>query len=91
MKKENLKGLIMRRVTPKILILVVYKTKNRTWRGLCSPLDVTCEAYSKKVAMRRLERLVELYKEGLKKYNYPKHLSIRSLSDKEDQMIFESI
>jgi len=74
---------------PKIIILVVYKTKESNWRGFCHPYDVTCEANNVKVAMKRLEKLVSLYEEGLKKYGYPKHLSIRPLSDEDDRKVFE--
>ena len=41
--------------------------------------------------MTKLERLVKLYEEGLKKYDYPKHLSLRSLSERDDKKIFNIV
>lgn len=89
MKKEIIKPVEGYR--PKLIIFVVYKTKDGGWRGFCSPYDVTCEAKKKTEAMDRLERLVKLYEKGLGKYGYPKHLSIRPLSDREDKIVFEKV
>ena len=80
----------MKEYKPKIKAFVVYKT-NGSWRGFCVPYDVTCEAETKREALRRLEKLVRLYEERLEKYVYPKHLSIRPLSDKDDQIIFQKV
>lgn len=76
---------------PKFIVLVVYKSKDASWRGFCFPYDVSCNAESKVGAMKKLEKLVKLYEEGLENYNYPKHLSIRELTDEEDKSIFEKI
>lgn len=76
---------------PKLIVQSVYKTPEGIWRGFCSPYDVTCEAKSKQVAIKRLESLVKLYEEGLVKYSYPQHLSLRALSDKRDQVVLDNI
>lgn len=75
---------------PNLIVFVVYKDNN-SWRGFCSPYDVTCEAESKKEAIKRLEKLVKLYEEGLEKYGYPKHLSIRLLSNSKDRIVFTEV
>lgn len=78
----------MTNVHPKLVIYVIYRSKNGYWRGFCSPYDVSTEAKTSEEAKIQLEKQVDLYVEGLKKYNYPEHLSIKALSDKEDQVIF---
>lgn len=85
-KMKTMKG-----IRPKLIILVVYKTKESNWRGFCNPYDVTCEAKNKEVAMNRLEKLVKLYEEGLEKYGYPRHLSLRYLSDEDDKKVFKIV
>lgn len=77
--------------TPKLIVLVVYKTKNGNWRGFCNPYNVTCEARNGKETMSLLKESVKLYEEGLKKYGYPKHLSLRLLSNKQDKTIFDKV
>lgn len=74
---------------PKIIVQVVYKSERGYWRGFCSPYDVTCEAQTKISAKRQLEKLVDLYDEGLKKYAYPRHLAVKPLSDSEDNKVFK--
>ena len=76
---------------PKILAFVVYKNGNNDYRAFCDPYDVSCKAKTKQEALRKLEKLVKLYDEGLKKYGYPKHLSIRRLSDSKDELVFEKV
>lgn len=76
---------------PKLVILAVYKSKESFWRGFCAPYDVTCNASTKEQAMKQIEELVELYEDGLKQYDYPKHLSIKPLTDPEDQRVFQAI
>jgi hypothetical protein len=73
---------------PNIVILVIYKTSEGDWRGFCSPYDVSCNGSTKKGTLESLKKLVSLYEEGLKKYEYPRHLSIKTLSDPEDERIF---
>jgi len=82
---------MMKGVRHKLIILVVYKTKEGNWRGFCSPYDVTCETKNKGVAINRLEKLVKLYEEGLEKYGYPRHLSLRYLSDGDDKKVFKIV
>ncbi len=81
----------MKHIPPKVIILVVYKSGTDGWRGFCAPYDVTCNASTKRKAMQTLEELVELYQDGLKKYHYPKHLSIKSLSNREDAKVFNIV
>lgn len=81
MKPSNIK--------PKLIILVVYKTNEGHWRGFCSPYDITCERLTKKATKEALEESVELYKEGLEKYNYPRHLSIKQLSNPQDEAVLK--
>lgn len=76
---------------PNIIVNVVYKTKEGFWRGFCSPFDVTCEANTQKKAITQLEESVKLYLDGLKKYNFPKHLSIKPLSSPKDKKIFDEV
>jgi len=80
----------MQSFCPKINILVVYKTQEG-WRGFCSPFDTSCVGDTKKVTFEKLEKITEVYQEALKKYKYPKHLSLRKLSDKKDKEILETI
>lgn len=81
----------MNNYPPKLVVLVVYESKDNHWRGFCVPYDVSCNAKSKIDAINKLEKLVKLYEEGLGKYNYPQHLSIRKLTDQEDSLVFEKI
>lgn len=81
----------MRGFRPKIIIFVAYKAKDGNWRSFCSPYDISCEAETRLEAMKRIEKSFKLYEEGLKKYGYPKHLSIRPLSDEQDQLVFEIV
>lgn len=81
----------MKNFPPKIVILAVYKTDQGDWRGFCAPYDVTCNAPSKEKAMKSIEKMVALYEEGLKQYNYPKHLSVKKLSNRKDQKVFNVI
>lgn len=76
---------------PKFVILVVYKTKDKNWRGFCSPYDVSCEAENQNGAKKKLIDLVQFYEQGLEKYNYPKHLTFRALSNTEDKALFEIV
>ncbi len=69
------------------IIMIVYKT-NDGWRGFCHPYDVTCNAETQALAKERLDNLVALYEDGLKKYKNPKHLIIKKLSDEEDRNMF---
>ncbi len=70
---------------------IVYKSKDGNWRGFCYPYDVTCNADTKEEAMHILDELIATYEECLQKYNYPKHLVEKKLSDKEDQIMFKKI
>ena len=81
----------MKKIKPGLLILVAYHTKEGDWRAFCSPFDVSCNAPSAKEAMGRLEGLIDLYVEGLEKYNYPEHLSIKQISDSEDRAVFGKV
>ena len=73
---------------PKLVLSVVYKSKNGLFRGFCSPYDVTCESATAKEAMAKLDSLVDLYEDGLKKYKFPRHLSIKDLTNDEDKKVF---
>jgi hypothetical protein len=75
----------------KFILYVVYKNQENEWRGFCCPYDVSCVAETKEKTFIKLKKMVSLYQEGLKKYNYPKHLSIKELSNKEDKKIFELV
>lgn len=81
----------MKKYTPKLIVLVAYKTKNGNWRGFCNPYNVTCEARNGRIAMGLLKESVKLYESGLKKYGYPKHLSLRLLSNRQDKIIFNKV
>lgn len=72
-------------------ILVVYKSKEGTWRGFAHPFNVTIEADTKTKATLVLNEKVEAYCEGLKKYDYPDHLANRHLSNEEDNAKFNEI
>jgi hypothetical protein len=76
---------------PKLIIQAVYKSQSGAWRGFCAPYDVTCEARTKNAAVKKLERLVKLYEEGLVKYSFPQHLSLKPLTDDEDKDMFEKV
>lgn len=76
-----------------LVILVVYKSKQTggIWKSFCAPYGVTTQAGSFKEAKRKLEELVSLYEEGLKKYNYPANLVFQKLTDKEDQKVLDIV
>lgn len=77
---------------PKIIISAVYKSEeDGTWRGFTAPFDVSCTADSQKGAMKKIDKLTELYEDGLKKYGYPKHLVAKELSDEEDKKVFNIV
>ena len=75
---------------PKLVILAVYK-RDGEWRGFCAPYDVSTNASTKKEAQSQLEKLVDLYEDGLKKYNFPQHLSVKEISDEHDRIMLEKI
>ncbi|MFA5368582.1 MAG: hypothetical protein WC303_01075 [Candidatus Paceibacterota bacterium] len=74
--KTNKKGFILN---------VIYKNPDGSWRAFCYPFDISCEAVTKEKAMEKLEKLINLYIEGLKKYNYPEHLIKKELSYEQDK------
>lgn len=76
-------------IRPKIVILVIYKISDGHWRGFCSPYDVSCNGATKKGVLESLKELVSLYEEGLEQYGYPRHLSIKPLSDPEDEKVLK--
>ena len=81
----------MNNVRPKIVILAVYKTKEGDRRGFCAPYDVSTNAPTTEEALSNLEKLVELYEEGLEQYGYPEHLAAKDLTDSEDKEVFNQI
>ena len=76
---------------PKIIVFVVYPIKQDDWRAFSSPYDVSCNAPTRKEALKRLEKLVALYEEGLQKYGFPKHLTMKPLSDPQDEKVFKLV
>jgi len=82
----------MKSLPPKLVILAVYQKKSaKEWKGFCYPYDITCYASTQEKAIKKLEKLVKLYEEGLKEYHYPEHLTLKGLSDKEDLKVFSHI
>ncbi|MFH1183347.1 MAG: hypothetical protein V1690_03735 [Candidatus Moraniibacteriota bacterium] len=82
----------MKSLSPKLVILAVYQKKNtKEWKGFCYPYDVTCYAETQEKAIKKLEKLVKFYEEGLQEYHYPEHLTFKSLSDKEDLRVLNLI
>ena len=67
----------------------IYKSENGLWRGFMTPYDVSFEAKTKKKVEEILPKLVELYEEGLKKYDYPEHLKHVPISNEEDALVFD--
>lgn len=76
---------------PKLVIKVIYKSKDGNWRGFCYPFDVSCTAKTSKEAKKILENLVDVYIDGLKKYNFPSHIAVKEISDKEDKKVFKKV
>jgi len=74
--------------SPILRVFIAYQAKNKNWRGFCYPFDVTCEGFTKDQVMKKLKKLVDLYCEGLKEYEYPQHLLIRKLTDEQDRVVF---
>ncbi len=72
-------------------ISVVYKSKNGTYRGFVQPYDITYEADTQEKVLEVLKEMIIEYEEGLKKYEYPSHLSQVPLSDEEDKEKFNNI
>src|SRR5947209_2331571 len=70
-------------------VSVVYKSRNGLYRGFVQPYDVTYEAVEEQNTQNSvlsiLRDMREQYEEGLKKYEYPSHLSAVPLSDEEDK------
>lgn len=81
----------MSKVVPNLIIMVVYRSDNGAWRGFCSPYNVTCEAETKEKAIQNLKDSVDIYERGLEKYEYPKHLSVKKLSNQEDKEVFRQV
>lgn len=75
---------------PNLIALIYYKKKNN-WRGFCVPYDIDCEGKTVKEANNKLRQLVDFYEEGLQKYNYPSHLTIKDISDPQDKKVFDKI
>ena len=73
------------------LLDVVYKTQDNNWRAFCHPFDISCEGKSERKAKENLDKLKELYIEGLKKYNYPEHLMKKELSYPQDRKMLEMV
>ncbi|MBI2617867.1 hypothetical protein HYW58_00190 [Candidatus Kaiserbacteria bacterium] len=78
---------------PNLVVLAVYKShiNKGMWKGFCAPYGVTTQATTCEEAKTHLEELVELYEEGLKKYNYPKHLVFQELQDVEDNKVLKLV
>jgi len=72
-------------------VLVTYRAKNGSWRGFVAPYNITTEAETKEQAQTALQEMVEVYEEGLKKYDYPEHLTVVTLSDDEDKDVFNHL
>ena len=72
-------------------ILVVYKSKSGLWRGFAVPYDVTYEAETKHGVITVLKDMVNAYRDGLVRHNFPKHLSNLPLSDEEDREYLNTI
>ena len=81
----------MKQFRPNLIVMVVYKTKDSTWRGFCSPYDVSLERETRAKAIKDLRDSVKLYEEGIKKYSYPRHLSLLELSNGQDRKVFDLI
>ena len=71
--------------------MVVYKSKNESWRGFCSPYGIDVQTSSAEEAKEAITNLVKTYEEVLKKYDYPSHLIKNDLSDLEDEKILKLI
>ncbi len=79
------------KMPPKLIIEVVYRSKDGTWRGFCAPFDISCTASNAEEAKKKIDELVNLYKEGLEKYNYPSNLTVKEVSDEEDKKVFDKV
>ncbi|MDO8664126.1 MAG: hypothetical protein Q7K44_01030 [Candidatus Liptonbacteria bacterium] len=79
------------RMFPKLIIEVIYRSKDNTWRGFCAPFDISCTADSAEEAKKKIDELVNLYKEGLEKYDYPSNLTVKEVSDEEDKKVFDKV
>ncbi len=79
------------KMPPKMVIGVIYKSKDKTWRGFCVPFDISCTANTAKETISKLDELVEIYMDGLHKYGYPPHLTVKEISDEEDKKVFEKV
>ena len=49
------------KIPPKLIIEVVYRSKDKTWRGFCAPFDVSCTAKTTDEARKKLDELVGIY------------------------------
>jgi len=79
---------VLRNVVPNVdctAVSVVYKSKNGLYRGFVQPYDITYEGETKEQVLAVLKDMIVQYEEGLKRYNFPSHLSSVSLSDEEDR------
>ncbi len=72
------------------VIEIFYTSKDGNWRGFCYPYDLTCNAKTKEKAQEKLTNLVQTYEEILSKYNSPRHLVEKGLTDVEDKKVFKA-
>ncbi|MDR3548074.1 MAG: hypothetical protein P4M11_07415 [Candidatus Pacebacteria bacterium] len=72
-------------------VIVVYSSKNGSWRGFVRPYDITIETETRNQAIEALKDMLETYRNMLKKYNYPEHLQTKPFSDDEDRSFFDKI
>lgn len=73
------------------VIGIVYESKAGTWRGFCTPYNLTCSTASKKETMKKLEELVAIHNEVLTEWKVPRRLVYRELADAEDKRVFEEV
>lgn len=72
-------------------VIVTYKSKNGTWRGFVHPYNITTESDTKAQALTALREMVDMYEEGLRKYDHPNHLANKHLTDEEDNQMFNKL
>jgi len=72
-------------------VLVVYKSNEGYWKGFVHPYGITSQATSKDKALKYLKEQIEVYRDELKKYDFPTNLIYQHLLDIEDREMFSVV
>ncbi len=72
-------------------VVVVYKSKEGSWRGFAHPYNITIEATTKLKALNAVKDMVEAYEESLKRHDFPVNLRSKHLLNEQDSEFFNKL